>query len=134
MIRLIIADDYKPAREAWKLLLTRNPNFSVVADCDSGERAIALCEQLQPDVILMDIAMHTLNGIEATRRIRAFSSSVKVIGLSVHSDFVHVSSMLQAGANGYVTKSTSATELSDAILRVLDGDTYIGKDVEMIST
>jgi len=132
MIKLLLADDHQPVREAWKLILSRDERFQVIAECESGESAVDLCRKLQPDIVLMDISMRLINGVEATRHIRTFSSRIKIIGVSVHTDYLHVNSIMQAGANGYVTKSASVDEMTDAIIKITNGETYICKDVEML--
>ena len=73
MIKVVIADDHNMVREAWALLLGRDPNLSIVATCENGEQAVSLCKKIKPDVVLMDINMEPMNGIDATRAIREFS-------------------------------------------------------------
>jgi two-component system invasion response regulator UvrY len=129
MVRLVIVDDHRLVREAWKLLLSRDPRISVIAVCESGEQAIEAARNLQPDVMMMDITMEPINGIEATRLIREFNDSVKIIGVSVHSDLTHVNAILTAGANGYVTKNSGGDEMILAITEVMNNKTYICREV-----
>ncbi|HKH60116.1 MAG TPA: response regulator transcription factor [Flavitalea sp.] len=129
MVKLIIADDHHMVREAWALLLSRDPRVDIVATCENGERAIAICKELQPDVVLMDINMEPVNGIDATRAIRQFSSQIKIIGISVHTDLPYLNALMQAGANGYVTKNSPCEEMIKAIMLVADGEKYFCREI-----
>src|SRR6202022_3122535 len=97
--------------------------------CANGQEAIEVARRLQPDVILMDIHMTPVNGIEATRTIREFAPDIKIIGVSVQAERSYVNEMLRNGANGYVTKNSSSTEMVAAIDEVLAGNTYICEEV-----
>src|SRR6201996_151713 len=125
MIKLIIVDDHLYVREAWSWVLSQVPRLSVIAQCANGQEAIEAARSLQPDVILMDINMAPVNGIEATRTIRAFAPDMKIIGVSVQAERSYVNEMLRNGANGYVTKNSPSTEMVMAIDEVLAGKTYI---------
>jgi DNA-binding NarL/FixJ family response regulator len=116
-------------REAWALLLSRDERLSIVATCENGEQAISLCREIIPDVVLMDINMAPVNGIEATRAIREFSTEIKIIGISVHTDLPYLNALMLAGANGYVTKNSPADEMIKAILLVLEGEKYFCKEI-----
>jgi two-component system invasion response regulator UvrY len=129
MVRLVIVDDHRLVREAWNLLLTKDERISVVAICDSGEQAVAIARSIQPDVMMMDITMYPVNGVDATRLIREFNSAVKIIGVSVHSDLAHVNAIMNAGANGYVTKNSGGDEMIHAIFQVMAGKTYICNEI-----
>lgn len=129
MIRLVIVDDHRLVREAWNLILSKNPQFEVIAICESGEQAIKAAAELSPDVILMDITMEPINGIEATRSIRRFNKTIKIIGVSIHSDLVHVNAIINAGANGYVTKNSSGDEMMHAIVQVAAGKMYVCREI-----
>lgn len=129
MIRLIIVDDHLHVREAWSLVLNQVPRINVIAQCANGQEAIEAARNLQPDVILMDINMTPVNGIEATRTIRGFAPHIKIIGVSVQAERSYVNEMLRNGANGYVTKNSSSTEMIAAIDDVLAGNTYICEEV-----
>jgi two-component system invasion response regulator UvrY len=129
MIKLIIVDDHLHVREAWSWVLNQVPRISVIAQCANGQEAIEAAKQLQPDVILMDIHMTPVNGIEATRTIRQFSSNIKIIGVSVQAERSYVNEMLRNGANGYVTKNSPSTEMVAAIHEVLAGNTYLCEEV-----
>lgn len=129
MIRLAICDDHRLVREAWKLLLSRDPRLEVIAVCENGMQAIEVCKNEHPDIVLMDITMEPINGVDTTRMIREFDQTVKIIGVSVHSDLAHVNAILGAGANGYVTKNSSGEEMIHAIIQIMDGKTYICKEI-----
>ncbi|HVK49404.1 MAG TPA: response regulator transcription factor [Pseudobacter sp.] len=134
MIKIVIADDHRLVREAWRLLLSRDPRLDVIAVCENGHRVVEASRVLQPQVILMDINMEPMNGIEATRKIREFSSDIRIIGISVHTDLAYVNGLMQAGANGYVTKNSSGEEMIAAILQVMEGQPYFCKEITNIHT
>ncbi|HLZ88685.1 MAG TPA: response regulator transcription factor [Puia sp.] len=129
MINLIIVDDHFHVREAWSWVLNQVPGFNVIAQCANGQEAIEAAQRLQPDVMLMDINMNPVNGIEATRTIRKFAPDIKIIGVSVQAERSYVNEMLRNGANGYVTKNSSSQEMVTAIDEVLAGKTYICEEV-----
>ena len=134
MVKVVIADDHRLVREAWALLLKRDKRISITGIVDNGRDVINLCRGNCPDIVLMDINMEPTNGLDATKEIRAFNDSVKIIGISVHSDLSYVNSLLQAGANGYVTKNSSSSEMLHAIFEVMDGKQYICKEISSLST
>lgn len=131
-INVVIADDHRLVREAWKLLLSRDERIHIVSICESGYQAIEVCQQLKPHVILMDINMEPVSGIEATRSIREFSRDIRIIGISVHADLPYVNALMQAGANGYVTKNSSGAEMIKAIMLVMEGQQYFCKEISDI--
>src|SRR5579864_3779748 len=129
MIKLIIVDDHFHVREAWSWVLKQVPGLHVIAQCANGQEAIEAAQRLQPDVMLMDIHMKPVNGIEATRTIRQFAPGIKIIGVSVQAERSYVNEMLRNGANGYVTKNSSSTEMIMAIDEVLAGKTYLCDEI-----
>jgi len=129
MVRIIIVDDHFHVREAWSWVLNQVPGINVIAQCANGREAIETAKKLQPDVILMDINMEPVNGIEATRAIREFAPDIKIIGVSVQAERSYVNEMLRNGANGYVTKNSSSTEMITAIDEVLAGKTYLCEEI-----
>jgi len=129
MIKVVIADDHKLVREAWNLLLSRDKRLSIVAVCENGYQVVEACKATPPDVVLMDINMEPVNGIEATRAIREFSDHIRIIGISVHTDLPYVNALMNAGANGYVTKNSSGTEMIRAIMLVMEGQQYYCKEI-----
>ena len=104
-IRIILADDHPLLRQSLKDVLKRQQDFEVVAEASDGERAVQLATTLIPNVVIMDISMPNLNGIEATRQIKAKHPSIAILVLTVHNDSEHIFGILQAGADGYLTKS-----------------------------
>jgi len=114
-VRVLLADDHQMFRQALRLILSGDPNIEVTGEAGDGQEAIALARQTSPDVVCMDISMPVMDGMEATRRLLAISPSVRVIGLSAHSDQYYVMEMVDAGASGYVTKSEPADEIMRAI-------------------
>lgn len=129
MIKVIIADDHRLVREAWNLLLSRDKRLSIIAICENGDQVIEACKTLSPDVVLMDINMEPVSGIEATRVIREFTDEVRIIGISVHTDLPYINALMHAGANGYVTKNSSGEEMIRAIMLVMDGQQYFCKEI-----
>ena len=123
--RIILADDHKIMREGLRSLLAREPEMEVVAEAGNGRDCVDLARKLEPDLVVMDIGMPDLNGIEATRQIRADHPEVKVLALSMHSDRRFASAMLAAGASGYLLKDSAFEALSQAIQAVLECQTYL---------
>ena len=124
-IRILLADDQQLTRAGLRSLLEREPDLQVVAEAGDGQQAVKLAGEQQPDVVVMDVAMPELNGIEATRRIIATSPDVKVIGLSMHSDGQYVLEMLRAGATGYLLKDCAQEDLAQAVRIVQANLTFL---------
>ena len=114
-IRVLLVDDHALFLDGLARLCKREPDLQVVAKAESGEQAIALAKELKPDVILMDVNMPGMNGIEATAIIHQRHPEIQIIGLSMHEDALNIQSMRQAGAIDYITKGCSATELIESI-------------------
>lgn len=129
---IIIADDHTLVREAWSFTLNADPRFSVIAESGSGQEAIALVRQLQPQVVIMDINMPGMSGIEATQLILQFSPATKVLGISLHTQPVYARKMIQKGAMGYVTKNSPREEMFQAVLEVRQGRRYICEEIKNI--
>jgi DNA-binding NarL/FixJ family response regulator len=123
-MRVIVVDDHKMMREGLRALLER-AEVEVVGEASNGHQAVAETKRLQPDVVVMDVAMPELNGIDATRRLSAEMPEVKVIGLSMNTDRRYVLAMLQAGAAGYMLKSGTSEELRAALDVVTSGQKYL---------
>jgi len=117
-IRVLIADDHKLIRTGLKQVIDGVASMEVVGEANDGREAILLCEKLKPDVIVMDISMKGLNGIEATKQILQHDESIKVIGLSMHSDKQFILGMFKAGAYGYLLKDCESKEFIEAIKSV----------------
>jgi len=128
-IKILLADDHRLMREGLHDLLTREPDFTVVGEAATGEETVQLVRKLQPDVVLMDIAMPALSGAEATRRILCGPWPPKIIALSMYMEKQFVTDMLRAGASGYVLKDCAFSELALAIRTVAQGKTYLSPDI-----
>jgi DNA-binding NarL/FixJ family response regulator len=128
-IRVILADDHQMVREGLRLIIGRHQDIEVVAEAENGRKAVSLARQLQPDIVVMDIAMADLNGMEATRLILQDNPHVKVVALSAYADRRYVAGMLDAGASGYVLKANAGDELVQAIREVLQNKKYLTPEV-----
>ncbi|MHC4562289.1 MAG: response regulator [Planctomycetota bacterium] len=132
-IRVLLADDHVIVREGFRALIENEPDMEVIAQADDGLKAVEAARDHVPDVVVMDVAMPNLNGIEATRQIVAQFPSVRVVALSVHSDRRYVSQMLRAGSMAYLLKNCAPGELVAAIRSVVSGQTYLASDlVDMV--
>jgi len=128
-IKIFIADDHKIVREGLRTLLEKQPNMEVVGEAGNGRKTVQLVQELLPEVIVMDISMPDLNGIETTRQIIAKTPSIKVIALSMHSDKRFVVEMLKAGASGYLLKDSASEELIRAVQTVAVNRTYLSPKI-----
>ena len=126
-IRILLADDHKIMRDGLRSLLEKKPDMEVVGEAEDGRKTVQLARRLKPDVVIMDVSMPDMNGMEATRRIIAQLSGIKVVALSVHSDRRFVAGMLSAGASGYLLKDCAFEELENAIRAVVVDRTYLSK-------
>ena len=129
-IRVIIADDHTLLRETWKTLLQQDPLFSVIAECANGAQAIEAAQIYNPDIILMDINMSPVNGIEATAEITRTMPGMKIIGISIKNQPSYARNMLNAGAKGYITKNSSLEEILEGIKQVAQGETYVCREIK----
>lgn len=123
-ITVLLVEDHQIVREGFRLLLKHEPDIEVVGEAASGRQAVQLARKLSPAVIVMDIAMPLLNGLEATRQIRANFPVIKVLILSAYSDEAYVRQMLELGASGFLLKQTSSVNLAAAIREVQKGNTF----------
>jgi len=128
-IKILLADDHKIFRDGLKPLLERQPDIEVVGEADDGLRTIEICRELKPDVIILDITMPGLNGIEVTKRITSDFPHTKIIILSMHSDRRFVLAALKSGASGYLLKESSFQELIDGIRCVMKGHIYLSSQL-----
>jgi DNA-binding NarL/FixJ family response regulator len=128
-IRIILADDHTIVRSGLRSMIDKEADIQVVAEADNGRATVRSALELAPDVVIMDIAMPELNGIEATRQIVAALPGTKVIALSMHADKRYVMEMLKAGASGYLLKDNAYEELASAIRTVLGNRTYLSPQV-----
>jgi two-component system response regulator NreC len=124
-VKIIIADDHKIMRDGLRNLLEKESGMEVVAEAKNGREAVRLAEQLRPDILIMDITMDDLNGMDATRAIVAKDLGTRVIALSMHADKRFVAGMFEAGAMAYLLKECAYDELLQAIRQVLGGRTYL---------
>lgn len=129
MTRVVIADDHPRLRQAWAFILSRHPGINIVAECANGEEAIKAVQEHGPDVILLDINMEPVNGIQAAEKIRKLYPATRIIGMSVHKDLSYVNRMLKAGAAGYVTKNSPSEEMIEGIQRVSRGETFLCAEI-----
>jgi DNA-binding NarL/FixJ family response regulator len=125
IIKLALVDDHDIVRTGLKTFLNMQPDMQVVAEASSGEEAIIIARQENPDVILMDITMDGMDGLEATRKIKMISPNCRILALTVHADKQYFFEMLSAGAEGYVTKHAAAEDLVDAIRALSAGHVYL---------
>ncbi len=128
-IKIMLADDHQIVRQGLRNLLAGEPDMQVVAEADNGRKVLPLVEKFAPDIVIMDITMPGLNGIEATRQILAERTGVKVIALSMHSDSLFVLNMLKAGASGYLLKDCALEDLVRAIRTVMGNKTYLSPGI-----
>lgn len=124
-IRLIVADDHAIVREGIRRLLQAEPDIEVVGEAGDGVAAVELAQSLKPDVVCLDVSMPKMNGVEATRRIKAALPDVGVVILTMHEDEDYVFELAKAGASGYVLKRASARDLVDAVHAVAGGHTFL---------
>ena len=127
--RILLAEDQRMMREGLRALLDPVPGVAVVAEAENGRCAVKLCRDLRPDVVIMDVSMPDLNGIEATRQIMATQPEIRVIALSIHSDRRFVIEMFRAGACGYLLKDCAFEELFRAIEVVSHGQPYLSPGI-----
>jgi DNA-binding NarL/FixJ family response regulator len=130
-IRVLAADDQRVVREGLAMLLGLLPDVEVVGTAADGEEALALADELRPDVILMDLRMPRMDGVEATRRLRASHPEIKVVVLTTYADDHSVLEALRAGALGYLTKDAGADEIRQALQRVASGQASLDPAVQM---
>jgi len=128
-IRILLADDHAVVRQGFKMILNAQADMEIVGEAGNGRQAVELAEQLRPDVVVMDVAMPELNGIEATRRLASSVPHARVVALSMHKDSVYVREILRAGARGYLLKDSGAADLVAAIRAVASGESYLSPAV-----
>ena len=131
-IRVLLADDHTLIRAGLRMVVVSQPDFTVVGEASDGREAVALAEQLKPNVVVMDIGMPSLNGIEACRQIHDSLLGTQVIMLSMHSDEGYVLRALKAGAKGYMLKDSAEADLASAIRAVTAGKSFFSPAVSKI--
>jgi DNA-binding NarL/FixJ family response regulator len=124
MIRILLADDHTLVRQGLRRILEEQPEWRVIAETGNGLEAVSLATELQPDVVVLDIGMPMLNGLEATRQIAKKAPAARVLILSMHADEVHITKAVEAGAVGYLVKDSADSELVKAVTATAEGTSY----------
>ena len=128
-IRILLADDHAVVRHGFKMILGEQPDMEIVGEAGNGREAVELAGRLKPDVVVMDVAMPELNGIEATRRMGEAAPHARVLALSMHKDSVYVRETLRAGARGYLLKDSASADLLMAVRAIASGEGYLSPAV-----
>ena len=128
-IRVVLADDHRILREGLRSILEVEGDIEIVGEADNGRDTVKLVRQLEPEVVIMDVAMPDLNGVDATVQIKNADVESRILALSMHGDGQYVRGMLQAGASGYILKDCASEELATAIRTVMKGRVYVSPDV-----
>ena len=131
-IKILLADDHKIVRDGLRSLIERQRKMEVIGEAENGRTIVKLAKELSPDIIIMDISMPDLNGIEATRKIVTDNPDIKVIALSMYSDNRFVVGMLKAGASGYLLKDCAFDELTQAVNTVMSDQTYLSPKIATV--
>ena len=129
MISILMADDHTLVRQSVASMLANEKDIQIVGEAANGREALSLCRSLKPDVVVMDVSMPDMNGIEATERIVAECPGTKVVGLSMHADSAFVARMLKVGASGYLLKNSALNELKVAVREAYAGRSYLSPAV-----
>jgi DNA-binding NarL/FixJ family response regulator len=129
MIRIILADDHSLVRHGFRMILSAQADMEIVGEAGTGREAVELAEKLKPDVVVMDVTMPELSGIESTRRLIEISPRTRVLALSMHKDAVYVREILRAGARGYLLKDSADADLLAAVRAVAKGEGYLSPGV-----
>ena len=131
-ISILIADDHTLVRQTWSFILNADSRFEVIAECGSGEESIQLAKKHKPDVVIMDVSLPGMNGIEATEAIRKVSPESKILGVSLHTQPSYARKMMLKGAAGYLTKNSPKEEMFTAICEVAAGKKYVCREIQNI--
>jgi DNA-binding NarL/FixJ family response regulator len=129
-ITLIIIEDHKLIRETWAFILNNHPHFSVLAESGNAEEGIELCKQFRPEILMLDINLPGISGLEAVPLINKYAPTTKIIGVSMHSQPAYAKKMMQNGASGYITKNSSQREMFQALHDIHDGKKYICDEIK----
>jgi two-component system, NarL family, nitrate/nitrite response regulator NarL len=132
MIQVLIADDHQLFIDGLKAMLKEVPGIRVVGEASNGHEAILQCAQKQVDLVIMDVNMPEMDGVEATKELNKRYSHIKILGLSMHLDRHHIADMLKSGANGYLLKNTGKKDLLHAIQTLYDGGSYVSEEVNKL--
>lgn len=128
-IKVLIAEDHTIVRQGLSVLINRQPDMQVVSEAENGKEAIEKTKELRPDVVLMDIAMKNMNGVEATARIKKMAQEVKVLVLTMYDNEEYIFQILRSGASGYLLKDAAMTDLISAIRAVNRGESYLSPSI-----
>ena len=126
---VLLVDDHAVVRQGFRMIISAESDFEVIGEAANGREAVSLAEQLQPDIVLMDVSMPELNGIEATRRIVTIAPRARILALRMHRDSVYVREILRAGASGYLLKEAGDHDLLTAIRAIAQGQGYLSPAV-----
>lgn len=128
-VRIIIADDHRMVRKAWEVLLTEKKGITVCGQASNGQEVLDLLQKVKAEIVLMDLDMPVMNGIEATEKIKSRFPWVKVIVLTMQKDYAYIEQLFALGASGFLTKNASENELFDALEKVTAGGRYLSEEV-----
>ncbi len=128
-IRILLADDHAVVRRGFRMILASQPDMEVIGEAMNGREAVELAQSLQPDIVVMDVSMPELSGIEGTRRISELCPRTRVLALSMHRDAVYVREILRAGARGYLVKDADDDALIGAVRAIAQGEGYLSPAV-----
>jgi two-component system invasion response regulator UvrY len=131
-IRIVIIDDHTLIRQTWAFILNSDDRFAVAGETGNAENGIELCQELRPDIVLLDINLPGMNGIEAAPLIRKYAPCTKIIGVSLHTQVAYARKLIQLGGSGYITKNSSRKEMILALLQVHSGKKYICEEMKNI--
>ena len=129
MTKILLADDHVLVRQGFKMILSAQPDLEIVGEAGNGREVLELAEKLQPDLVVMDVTMPELNGIEATRRLADVAPRARVLALSMHKDAVYVREILRAGARGYLLKDSADADLIAAVRSIAKGEAWLSPAV-----
>ena len=129
MIKVLLVDDHDIVRTGIRLVIEKMSGIKIVGECDDGFQALEMVEKEKPDVVLMDVNMPRMSGLEATKKITDIDPYVRIIILTIHAENPYPKQLLDAGANGYLTKGCAAQELEEAVKKVYAGQRYVGADI-----
>jgi len=129
-INIIIVDDHTLIRQTWGFILNNHPHFSVLAESGNAEEGVELCKQLKPHIVMMDINLPGISGLEAVPLIRKYAPATKIIGVSMHGQPAYAKKMMQNGASGYITKNSPQNEMLQALLDIHEGKKYVCGDIK----
>jgi two-component system invasion response regulator UvrY len=131
-ITILIVDDHTLVRETWTEILNSDPRFTVIAQAGNGEQAIEFAKRLRPEIVVMDVNLPGMNGIDATHEILKVSPVSRILGVSMHTQPAYARKMMQNGASGYVTKNSSRQEMFQAIMEIYKGHKYVCDEIKNI--